>query len=112
MLKQSQKQKQKQMQKQKQRQKQKEKQQQQFSKNQNLAVPSEKKNSDSSLGAKNKGSPRKKKTAVAPRKHLLNATLTQRSHQIARLAAKNDPRAESENTLLFSPDDMKEAVNT
>ena len=43
--------------------------------------------------------------------HLLNVTLTQRSHQIARLAARNDPRAELADTLLFSPDDMKEVMN-
>ena len=44
--------------------------------------------------------------------HLLNVTLTQRSHQIARLAARSDPRAESPDTLFFSPDDLKEVMNT
>ena len=44
--------------------------------------------------------------------HLLNVTHTQRSRQIARLAAKNDPRAASPDTLEFSTDDMKEVMNT
>ena len=44
--------------------------------------------------------------------HLLNVTHTQRSYHIARLAAKNDPRAQSPDTLQFSTDDMKEVMNT
>ena len=44
--------------------------------------------------------------------HLLNVTLTQRSHQITRLAVRRDPRAESPETLIFSAADMKEVMNT
>ena len=44
--------------------------------------------------------------------HLLNVTLAQRSHQIARMASRSDRRAESPDTLVFSPDDMKEIMNT
>jgi len=43
--------------------------------------------------------------------HLLNVTQTQRSHQIARLATRSDPRVESPDTLEFSPRDMKELMN-
>jgi len=43
--------------------------------------------------------------------HVLNVTRTQRSHQIVRLAARNDPRAESPDTLVFSTGDMKEIMN-
>ncbi len=43
--------------------------------------------------------------------HLLNVTLTQRSHQIARLATRNDPRVESPDTLVLSPGDMREVMN-
>ena len=44
--------------------------------------------------------------------HLLNVTLAQRSHQIARMASRSDRRAESPDTLVFSPDDMKEVMTT
>ena len=44
--------------------------------------------------------------------HLLNVTLAQRSHQIARMASRNDPRAASWSTLIFSMNDMKEVMNT
>jgi hypothetical protein len=44
--------------------------------------------------------------------HLLNVTQTQRSHQIARLATRNDPRVDSPDTLEFSGRDMKEVMNT
>ena len=43
--------------------------------------------------------------------HLLNVTLTQRSHQIARLAIRKDPRAKSPDTLVFSRGDMREVMN-
>jgi len=44
--------------------------------------------------------------------HLLNVTAAQRSHQIARMASRNDPRAASWSTLIFSMNDMKEVMNT
>ena len=47
-------------------------------------------------------------------KHTLTHTytLTQRSHHIARLAARNDPRAKSPDALIFSSNDMIEVMNT
>ena len=44
--------------------------------------------------------------------HLLKVTMVQRSHQIARMASRNDPRAASWSTLIFSTNDMKEVMNT
>jgi hypothetical protein len=44
--------------------------------------------------------------------HLLKVTQAQRSRQIERLAAKNDPRTESPDTLLFSSEDMQEVMST
>jgi hypothetical protein len=44
--------------------------------------------------------------------HLLKVTAAQRSHQIARMASRNDPRAASWSTLIFSTNDMKEVMNT
>ena len=44
--------------------------------------------------------------------NLLSVTSTQRTHQIARLASRHDPRAETPHELVFNCDDMKETMNT
>ena len=45
--------------------------------------------------------------------HLLSVTLTQRSQHIARLASRNDRRAQwNPDELVFSSEDMKEVMNT
>ena len=43
--------------------------------------------------------------------HLLDATNTQREKQIARLASRNDPRAQAGETLVFEESDMKQTLN-
>ena len=45
--------------------------------------------------------------------HLLTVTQTQtqRSNHIARLASRNDIRAQTPHTLVFTSDDMKETMN-
>ena len=43
--------------------------------------------------------------------HLLTVTNTQRSSHIARLASRNDIRAQSPHALIFNSADMKETMN-
>ena len=43
--------------------------------------------------------------------HLLNITNTYRSRHIARLTSRNDDRAHTPHTLVFTSDDMKEIMN-
>ena len=43
--------------------------------------------------------------------HLLDVTNTQRSQHIARLTSRNDDRAQTPHTLVFTSDDMREIMN-
>ena len=43
--------------------------------------------------------------------HLLTVTNTQRSNHIARLASRNECRAQTPHALVFTSDDMKETMN-
>ena len=43
--------------------------------------------------------------------HLLNITNTHRSRHIARLTSRNDDRAQTPHTLVFTSDDMREIMN-